>query len=414
MDRPLDAGFQRQRTVRRVVLAGGLTALVSGVLWWGPGWISPSVSRSRIRTARVDAGPIEAVITASGIVMPEVEEVISSPVTARVLRILRRAGTQLAPGDPIVELDTSEAALAVEKLTRNLALKENQQAQAKLELERRLNDLDSQTKIKALQLQSFRSQLVRNRQLFKEGLTSAEELRQSELAEAQAVIELKQLENERVNAERATSTQLEGLALEMATLRQEVQEARRQLELASPRASRPGVLTWTLTEEGTTIGKGDVIARIADLTSFRVDATVSDVHAKQLAVGLPVAVKIGDDTLDGRIATILPTIQNGIITIHITLADRSNPLLRSNLRVDALIVTGRKAKVLRIKKGPFADGDGRREVFVIRGGRAVKVPVELGLASFDEYEVVRGLSAGDEVIISDTRDYMHLRELRVR
>ena len=389
-------------------------ALAVVVFVWGPGWISPSVSRSRVRTARVDIGPIEAVITASGTVMPEVEEVISSPVAARVLRILKRAGAELSPGDPIVELDTSESALAVGKLAQNLALKENQQAQTRLDLDKRLNDLDSQTKIKDLQLQSFRSGLAADRQLFKEGLISEEKLRQSELAEAQAVIELKKLETERQNAQQATKVQLEGLALEMATLRKEAQEARRQLSLAAARAGRKGVLTWTLAEEGTTIAKGDVIARIADFSSYRVDATVSDVHAGRLAVGLPVAVKVGDSTLDGSVANILPTIQNGIITLQVALNDKSSPLLRSNLRVDALIITGRKAKVLRLKKGPFTEGSGPLEVFVIRGNRAYRTPVELGLSSFDDFEVVRGLREGDEVIISDMRDYVHLRQLRVR
>jgi HlyD family secretion protein len=386
----------------------------AGLLIWGPSLIWPSISRNRIRTARVDVGPIEAVITASGTVMPEVEEVISSPVSARVLRILKRAGARLAPGDPIVELDTSESALAVEKLAQNLALKENQQAQTKLDLEKRLNDLDSQTSIKDLQLQSLRSQVTRDRQLFKEGLIAEELLRQSELAEAQAVIELKKLENERQNAQQATKTQLEGLALEMVTLRKEASEAKRQLGLAAARADRNGVLTWTLTEEGITVAKGDVIARIADLSSYRVDATVSDVHAKRLAVGLPVAVKVGDDTLEGSVATILPTIQNGVMTLQVALKDKSNPLLRSNLRVDALIITGRKAKVLRIKRGPFADGDGRRDVFVIHGDRAVRTTVELGLASFEDFEAVQGLTEGDEVIISDMRDYLHLPDIRVR
>ena len=414
MDRPLDAEFHRRRTLKRVLVASAALIAAAGLLVWGPGLIWPSVSRSRIRTARADVGPIEAVITASGTVVPEVEEVISSPVGARVLRILKRAGARLAPGEPIVELDTTESALAVEKLAQNLALKENQQAQTKLDLEKRLNDLDSQTSIKDLQLQSLRSQVARDRQLFKDGLIAEELLRQSELAEAQAVIELRKLENERQNAQQSTKTQLAGLALEMATLRREASEARRQLGLAAARAGRSGVLTWTLTEEGVTIGKGDVIARIADLSSYRVDATVSDVHAKRLSVGLPVAVKVGEDTLEGTVSTILPTIQNGVITLQVALEDKSNPLLRSNLRVDALIITGRKAKVLRIRRGPFADGDGGRDVFVIRGDRAVRTTVELGLAGFEDFEVVQGLAEGDEVIISDMRDYLHLPEIRVR
>ncbi len=414
VDRPLDAAYRRTRLLKR---AGAWTAalvLLAALVAWGPGWISPSIARSRVRTARVDVGPIEAVISASGTVVPEIEEVVSSPVDARVLRILARPGAEVSPGQPIAQLDTSESALAVERLVQNLALKENQQAKARLDLERSVNDLDSQERIKDLQLQSFRSQLARSQALSREGLISVEQLRQAELAEAQAVIELQKIRNERENARRATGAGLDGIALEVATLRKEAQEARRQLALATPRAGRRGVLTWALSEEGATIRQGDVVARVADLTSFRVDATVSDVHARHLSVGLPVAVKLGEDALQGRLANILPTIKNGIMTLQVALDEPSSPLLRSNLRVDAFVVTGRRGRALRVKKGPFADGEGPVDVFVVRGDRAYRTRVELGLSSFDDFEVSKGLAAGDEIVISDMKDYMHLREVRLR
>jgi HlyD family secretion protein len=414
MDRPLDAAFSRSRTLKRVGLSVLALAVLAAVFIWGPGWISPSISRARIRTARVDQGPIEAVISASGTVLPEIEEVVSSPVDARVVRILERPGAELKAGQAIVELDTSESALAVDKLAQNLALKENQQEKARLDLERSMNDLDSQERIKDLQLQSFRSQLARSRALSKEGLISEEQLRQAELAEAQAAIELKKIQNERENTQRATHAGLDALALEMATLRKEMQEARRQLALAAPKADRRGVLTWALSEEGSTVHKGEVVARIADLSSFRVEATVSDVHAKRLSVGLPVVVKVGEENLDGTVSNVLPTIKNGIITVQVALKDKSSPLLRSNLRVDAYIVTGRRPNALRIRKGPFADGEGRADVFVVRGDRATRTRVELGLSGFDQFEVVNGLAAGDEVIVSDMKDYLHLQEIRIR
>ena len=190
-------------------------------------------------------------------------------------------------------------------------------------------------------------------------------LKKSELAVSQAQIELAQLQGSRENARVANGTEVEGLGLEMSKLQQEQREARRLLDLATPRADRDGVLTWALTEEGVAIRKGDVIARIADLKSFRVDATVSDVHARRLSPGLPVTVKVNDDTLEGTIAGVLPTIQNGAITVHVALKDPSSPLLRSNLRVDVGIVTARKPRVVRIKRGPFAAGEGVQQVFVI-------------------------------------------------
>lgn len=414
MDRPLDEGFRRARTIRRVAAWGGGAALALAAFLWAPGWISPSIPHSRIRTARVDTGPIEAVIEASGTVVPEVEEVVSSPVDARVVRILARAGAELQAGQPLVELDARESVLAVDRLSQNLALKANAQEKTRLELQRSLNDLDSQARIKDLQLQSYRSQLARNRSLSREGLISEEVLKQSELSEAQAVVELRKIQVERENAERMTRATLDGLGLEMRTLAKEVEEARRQLTLASPKATRRGVLTWSLSEEGSAIRKGDVIARIADLSSFRVDATLSDVHAKRVSAGLPVTVRVGEEALEGVVSTVLPTIRNGVMTLQIALKEKASPLLRSNLRVDAFVVTGRRAKALRIRRGPFAGGEGPADVFVVRDGRGVRTRVELGIAGLDDYEVVRGLAEADEVIVSDMKDYLHLREIRIK
>ncbi len=414
MDRPIDPQFERQRTWRRVATGAGVVALGAAALLWLPGLVAPSISRTAVRTAVTDEGPVEAVISASGTVVPEVEQVISSPVDARVIRILKTAGASLRRGDPLVELDVSEARLDVDKLAQDLAIKENAQARTRLTLEKSLIDMNGQAEVKALQLASLKSQLERDRQLGAQGLLSEEQLKKSELAVSQADIELRQIERARENARVATGTDVRGLELEMAKLRNEAAQARRTLELASPRADRDGVLTWALTQEGVSIRKGDVIARVADLHAFRVEATVSDVHAGRVAAGLPVLVKVNDDTLEGTVRTVLPTIQNGAMTVQVSLANPSSPLLRSNLRVDVLIVTDRKARAVRLKRGPFAAGSGRQSVFVVRGDRAVRTPVEIGVTSFDRVEVVRGLQPGDEAIISDMSDYSRLKEVRIR
>ena len=104
------------------------TLVVVLVVLWLPGWLRPSVNRARIRTARVTTGPVEAVIMASGIVAPEIERVLSSPLDARVLRLLERPGAHLKRGDPVVELDVSESVLALEKVVKDLKIKDNQQS----------------------------------------------------------------------------------------------------------------------------------------------------------------------------------------------------------------------------------------------------------------------------------------------
>ena len=69
-------------------------------------------------------------------------------------------------------------------------------------------------------------------------------------------------------------------------------------------------------------------------------------------------------------------------------------------------------KVLKFERGSFID-DATRNLYVMRGDHAVRVPVELGASSVAEVEVVRGLNAGDRVIVSDMRDFNDEPEVTV-
>jgi len=414
MDRPLDENYRKQLITKRV-LQGGIALLVLICIFvFVPGWITPSISRNRIRIAIVDRGPIEATISATGAVVPEFEQVISSPIDTRVIKILKTAGSPLKKGEPIVDLDITESQLAFEKAKEELALKQNRQTQLKLELEKTLNDLQSQLRIKKLRMEFLNSNSEQQRRLVDIGASSKEQLRQAKLEEEIAAIELEQLQSSIENTKNSLQAQLDGLALETKILQNEKAQLQRQLDLVSTKAGRDGILSWVVSEEGATVRKGDPVARIADLRTFRVEATISDVHASRLSIGLSVKIKINEDNLSGTVSAIYPTIQNGIITMLISLEDKSSNLLRSNLRVDVFVVTANKPAVLRVKKGAFAGGEGTQQVFVLSDGVAKRMPVQLGISSFELFEVIEGLKEGDEVIISDMRDYIHMGEVKVK
>lgn len=413
MDREL-APEIRRRNRRRQLLQGLLPLAIVGVLVaWLPGWLRPSVGRTAIRTARVTTGAVEAVIMASGTVAPEIERVLSSPFDARVLRLLQRPGAHLKRGDPVVELDVSDSVLALERVVKDLKVKDNQQAQTRLSLEKSLVDLDGRLDLKALELQAAQAQLEGEQQLFKEGLFSQDALRRTDLGVRQARIELAQLREERRNAERATTVQLEGLSLERGSLDKEAAQARHLLDLSTTKSDRDGVLTWVVSQEGALVHRGDVIARIADLTSFRVDASVSDIHTGQLRTGMPAVLRMNDVDLHGTVSEVLPTIENGVLHFTVALAEPSHAGLRPSLRLDVLVVTDRKPRALRVTRGPFADNSAR-QAFVVRGDRAVRIPIRIGLSGVDDVEILSGVENGDELIISDMKDYMHLSDLRIR
>src|SRR5436190_6488529 len=151
MDREIDPNFRRRQIVRRALFTLVAALCLTAGFVWLPGWLKPSLARAQVRTARVETGPLEATITASGTVAPEIEQVLSSPVNARVLRILKRPGAVLTKGEPILQLDLNESRLAIEKLNQQIELKQNQQAKLKLDLENTLIDQRSRWEIKQLE-----------------------------------------------------------------------------------------------------------------------------------------------------------------------------------------------------------------------------------------------------------------------
>ncbi len=414
MDRPVDPSYSRNRWMKRVGLAVLVGVAFLATLAWGPAFLTPSVTRARVRTALVSVGPIESTLTASGTVVPEFEQVLAAPLDARVLRILKKPGDKVRKGDPIVQLDVSDSESEVKTIDNKVSIKENEQDQLRISLENTLIELKSQLEIKRLEVQSFGLDVSQNRKLRSENLIPDEQLRKSEVQWQRSQIELKKLEESIQSAEKSTRAQLAGRDMEMAILRQERQDKERRLRLATTQSDRDGVLTWVVQEVGSMVKQGAVIARVADLSSFRVEATLSDVHASQLMPGLPARVLANEKMLDGMISSILPTIKDGAMTIVIGLKDKADPNLRSNLRVDVYVVSGHKDKALKIKRGPAVPGEGIHDLFVIRGNVAVRTPVKIGLSSFEEAEVLSGLMEGDEVIVSDMSDYSSRKEISVR
>ena len=414
MDRPVDPSYGRRRWMKRVGLAVMVGVAFLATLAWGPAFLTPSVTRARVRTALGSVGPIESTLTASGTVVPEFEQVLAAPLNARVLRIIKRPGDKVRKGDPIVQLDVTDSESEVKTIDNKMSIKENEQGQLRISLESTLVELKSQLEIKRLEVQSLGLDVSQNRTLHSENLISDEQLRKSEVECQRAQIELKKLEESIQSAEKSTRAQLAGRDIEMAILRQEKQDKERRLRLATTQSDRDGVLTWVVQEVGSVVNQGAVIARVADLSSFRVEATLSDVHASQLMPGLTARVLANEKMLDGMITSILPTIKDGAMTIVIGLKDKADPNLRSNLRVDVYVVSGHKDKALKIKRGPAVPGEGIHDLFVIRGDVAVRTPVKIGLSSFEEAEVLSGLMEGDEVIVSDMSDYSSRKEISVR
>ncbi|HET7707809.1 MAG TPA: HlyD family efflux transporter periplasmic adaptor subunit [Thermoanaerobaculia bacterium] len=414
MDREIAPEVRRRALMRRVTLTLIALAAIGFSLAATVEWLRPSVRRRDIETAIAGRGSVEAVVQTSGIVMPEVEQAISSPVEARVLRVHRRAGDSIRVGGELITLDTNATRLDLARLDEKVAQKESEHARLRLQVEENLDNLRAELEQKKLDGEMLRLKAEQSAELRKEGLVSGQEALLDATAAKKIAIDIKQTEQKIARAIRSGQAQLAASALDASILQKERAESRRQLDLAMMRADRDGIITAIVQEEGATVRRGDILARIADLSSFRVIATVSDLYVPRLGPGMRVRVRVDEGTtVNGTLASIDPRIENGVARLHVALDRDAHAKLRNNLRVDAFVVTSEKKGVLQVKRGTLAQS-AAEEVFVVRRGRLIRVPVRWGSVGQENVEIVSGIQAGDEVVVSNMNDYDGLKEVRLR
>ena len=413
----MDREFSKQELSKRsrgqwLKIAAGL-ALAILLLMQFRSWITPSVDRDRIRLATVERGDIVATVTASGVIKPRIEEIVSSEINSRVVQVLARAGQSLQAGDEILQLDTSRVQLQVDSLEERIALNLNAALSKQLQSKKQLNDMTGRFELLEVDLESRRNRAERLGSLQSSGAISKGDLEEARLDVRRTQIELRQLDEAIENLRLNTEAELQGVALERSILEKELREQQRLINGALVRAPRDGVLTWILDEEGTSVATGAPLTRIADLSAFNVEATISDFYAPQLAEGSEVIIDMGEQKLDATLTTILPALDSGSVNLEVDLADPSGPGLQANLRVDAHIVTGLSRDTLYVKNGPFVNGSGLQHIYLLRDGVAYKTTVTVGISNRDQVEIISGVEAGDNIIISDMRDYAHMDQITV-
>jgi HlyD family secretion protein len=407
----LEVISQKRRKTALIALIS-IAGLVLAI-WVLRGYIKSSLKKSEITTAIVETGNIENTINATGEVLPEFEEIITSPINASIKNALMDAGNKVNAGQSIITLDKSATQTEYEKLKFQLESKRNEISKLRLDLGKSFYDIQSNNDIKQLRISNLADAVENAKRLFKAGGGTRENIEQAELNLKVAQLEKKQLENEIKNKQKTMQIEIKEAEIAAAIQENDLHELQRKLQLANVIATRKGVITYVNKNIGANIHEGETLARIADLGSFKVQGSISDNSLDELHTGIPVIIRINDNQLRGHVTNVSPSIQNSIISFDIQLDDRSSKLLRPNMKVDVFLVTATHNKVMRVANGPAFKGSNLQDIFVVNKGKAERRTVHIGLTNFDYVEIQDGVKPGDLVITSDMSEYKNSTEITI-
>ena len=401
----------RKKKIILIIIVSVLLLFLS--TWLLRSTIKSSIKKSAISTAIVEKGNVENTINATGEVLPEFEQTLTSPINASVQKIIMDAGSSVKAGQSVLTLDKSASQMEYEKLKFQFASKQNDIKKLKLQLDKSFFDIKSNNNVKQLRINSLEAEVENTKRLFKAGGGTREDIEKAELELKVARLEKQQLENEIKSKQQTMQVEMKEAEIAADIQESDLHELERKLQLADIIASREGVVTWVNKNIGSAIHAGDALARIADLSSFKVQGSISDNYLDQLRRGMTAIVRINEIQIRGTVINVQPSVQNGVVSFDIQLDERNNKLLRPNMKVDVFLVTNSQTNVMRVANGPAFKGASPQDIFVVSNGKAERRKVHTGMTNFDFVEIKDNLKPGDVIITSDMSAYENASEITI-
>jgi HlyD family secretion protein len=188
-----------------------------------------------------------------------------------------------------------------------------------------------------------------------------------------------------------------------------VSDLKSRVEQLAIRSPVNGMVANLAQPEKTRVSENTPLLTVVDLTNFEIEFQVAESFAGDIKPRMAADITLGGQTVAGTVTAISPEVRQNEVTGRV----RFNTLpagLRQNERASVRIVLDERDDVVQFQRGSNID-EATRAVYVVRDDHAIRTPVTLGAASISDIEVIRGLSLGDRVIISDTREFNDAPEL---
>ncbi len=414
MDRKISTQqLRREKTTRLLKWTGGILLFCS-IIFLISKLFQPVVNATDVFIEKVDVGNIDITVSASGKIVPAFEEIITSPITSRILEVYKKSGDKVEVGTPILKLDLQSTKVNYDKMLDEEAMKLLQMEQLKLQHKSSISGMELKLKVQEMELEQKRVVLHNERYLDTLGAGTLDKVRQAEMnvkvSELQFHEDEQNYENEKALMKSAEKIK----TLELNIFQKGLSETRRTLDDAQIRAPRAAILSFVSTEIGSNVSAGSKIAMLSDLSHFKVEGKIADSYGDRISVGRIAIVKIADNVHEGVVSNLTPISENGIISFSVQLKVNNDSNLRSGLDCDVYIIDSRKENIRRLPNGKYYSGKGEYELFVLNGDILHKRDVRLGDCNYDYVEVLEGLVEGDEVLISDIGNKKNKSKLKYK
>lgn len=385
-----------------------LTVAASGLLYLASGCKQEEKEKEPVVSVQVtpaEKGVISQVITTEAVIFPLEQAVIAPKITSTITEFKVQRGSRVHKGDLLAVLENRDLAAAAEASKGDL-----DQANASyvitvnsgLPQQIQKAELDAASAKTAFE--AAQKVYDSRKDLFQQGAIPRRDLDSADVALAQARSQNEQAQKQLADLQRIGKEQgLKAAQGSRESTEGKYRAAAAQLSYSQIRSPIDGVVTDRPLYVGDLATANQPLLTVMNLSRLIGKAHIPQAEAATLRVGDPAEFKVAglDEPVKGRVSLVSPALDPGSTTIEVWAeARKPNPALKPGMTVQVSMTAKTAKDAIVVPTGAlFKNSEGAYYVLLAGADKkAHQKPVQVGIRTPDQAQVVSGINPGDPVI----------------
>ena len=317
--------------------------------------------------------------------------------------ILVEEGAMVRKGDPIIRLSNSNLDLSILSSEAELAEKQNFLRNTQVAMEQdKLNNRTEKLQLD-LDVRRKRRAYMNLKSLYDEHLIAKEEYLQAS-EDYELAKEKQRLVTERLRQDSIfRSVQIDQMEESLHTMRKNMLLIRKRVDnllIKSPIDGELGFLDIIL---GQNLTMGQKIGLINNLSDYKVEALIDEHYIDRIRSGLQGSVERQNLNHSLSVRKVYPEVRAGKFKTDFIFTGERPDNIRSGQTYYINLEMGQPSESITIPKGTFFQATGGSWIFVVdkEGKQAHRRAIKIGRQNPYCYEILEGLKAGEQVIVTN-------------
>lgn len=352
----------------------------------------------------VKRGKVEQTISAfaSGIITASQRSMVAAGMLGTISRVHVKEGQRVKKEDILIELEHEELDAQVALAEANLHVAETRAEQARVGFEVAKSLAESRLNQAQAQLKQAEADYQRAKDLQTQGILSPGEREKLELAfkvaqetYQSALAGIKELDV------RAQEVKAAEVAIEQA--RSALQSAIATRNKAIIRAPFDGIVATLNAHEGEGVAVGMPLLYLINDSDLYIEAPFDEANAGQLEIGQRARIELDafpNRVFAGEISEISPVVsinKEFTRTFNVKVRILEHERFMPGMSADVTVIVSEKDNVLCVPSESLIRDE---FAYVVKGNRAERRTVSVGIGNWEKREIINGLSEGETIITS--------------